>query len=176
VSDVFLGLIAVATLAMAIGQIGCSSSCCGCRSGSRPCRRGGARHRPLAERLTSVAENLQHASSLAAVQVERFDRLFAGASKRADATMSLVQGPSSGRSAKGWPSSRPFAASSRGPFDPGQRHRARGVEVRRRGPLFIGDALAAAARAWRAGRQRDAAPRGCHEPFAGETLTAGVRR
>ncbi len=39
-----------------------------------------------------MAENLQQASSLAAVQVERVDRLFAGASQRADATMSLVQG------------------------------------------------------------------------------------
>ena len=39
-----------------------------------------------------MAENLQQASNLAAVQVERVDRLFAGATKRADATMSLVQG------------------------------------------------------------------------------------
>jgi hypothetical protein len=47
---------------------------------------------PLVERLTRVADNLQHASGLATVQVERLDRFFAGASKRADATMSLVQG------------------------------------------------------------------------------------
>jgi len=93
VSDVFLGLIAAATLAMAIGQIGLLVVVL--RLSKRVEATSARVEReigPLAERLTRVAEHLQQASSLAAVQVERFDRLFAGASKRADATMSLVQG------------------------------------------------------------------------------------
>lgn len=47
---------------------------------------------PLAEKLRRVADHLQQATGLAAVQVERLDRLFAGATRRADETMSLVQG------------------------------------------------------------------------------------
>jgi len=93
VSTAFLGLIAAATVAMAIGQIGLLIAVL------RLARRVDAMSvrvereiGPLAERLTRVAENLQQASNLAAVQVERVDRLFAGATKRADATMSLVQG------------------------------------------------------------------------------------
>ena len=93
VDTVFLGLIAVATLAMAVGQIGLLVALL--RLGRRVEGLSARVEReigPLAERLRDVAENLQQASSLAAVQVERFDRLFAGASQRADATMSLVQG------------------------------------------------------------------------------------
>jgi hypothetical protein len=93
VSTAFLGLIAAATVAMAIGQIGLLVAVL------RLARRVDAMSvrvereiGPLAERLTGVAENLQQASNLAAVQVERFDRMFAGATKRADETMSLVQG------------------------------------------------------------------------------------
>ena len=89
----FLGLIAVATLAIAISQIGLLVAVMRlARRVDDLSVRVEREIRPLAERLTRVAEHLQQASSLAAVQVERFDRLFAGASKRADATMSLVQG------------------------------------------------------------------------------------
>jgi len=93
VSDVFLGLIAAATLAMAVGHIGLLVAVL--RLAKRVDTLSARVERdigPLVERLTRVADNLQRASSLAAVQVERLDRLFAGASKRADATMSLVQG------------------------------------------------------------------------------------
>jgi len=93
VSDVFLGLIAAATLAMAVGHIGLLVAVL--RLAKRVDTLSVRVEReiePLVKRLTRVADNLQRASSLAAVQVERLDRLFAGASKRADATMSLVQG------------------------------------------------------------------------------------
>jgi len=92
-STAFLGVIAVATLAMAVGQIGLLMAVL--RLAKRVDDLSVRVERelgPLAERLTRVAANLQQASSLAAVQVERFDRLFAGASQRADATMSLVHG------------------------------------------------------------------------------------
>lgn len=92
-STVFLGLIAVGTLAMAVCQIALLFSL------KRLTRRVDTLSTqvereigPLAERLSRVADNLQQASRLAAVQVERVDRLFAGASKRADETMSLVHG------------------------------------------------------------------------------------
>ena len=92
-NTVFLGLIAVATLAVAISQIGLLVAVLRlARRIDDLSVRVEREIGPLAERLTHVAENLRQASSLAAVQVERFDRLFAGASQRADATMSLVQG------------------------------------------------------------------------------------
>jgi hypothetical protein len=93
VTDVFLGLIAVATIAMAVGQIGLFLAAL------RLTRRVEALAAqverdlgPLAERLTRVADNLQQVTGLAAAQFERLDRLFAGASKRADDTLSLVHG------------------------------------------------------------------------------------
>ena len=47
---------------------------------------------PLAERLRHVADNVQQATSLAVVQVERVDRLLSSAARRAEETMSVVQG------------------------------------------------------------------------------------
>ena len=89
----FLGLIAIATVVMAVVQIGLIVMVV------RLVRRVDALSAqvereigPLAARLAHVADNLQHATGLATVQIERLDRLFAGASKRADETLSLVQG------------------------------------------------------------------------------------
>ena len=91
-SNVFLGLIAVATVAMAVVQVGLIVVAV------RLARRVDALSvqvereiLPLVQKLSQVADNLQQASALATAQVERLDRLFAGASKRADETMSLVQ-------------------------------------------------------------------------------------
>ena len=89
----FLGLIAVATVVMAVVQVGLIIVAVRLVKrvdvmSSQVQRELG----PLVERLTRVADNLQHASGLAGVQVERLDRFLAGASKRADDTMSLVQG------------------------------------------------------------------------------------
>ena len=46
---------------------------------------------PVADRLRLVAESLQQATSLAAVQVERVDRLLAGVSRRTEETLGVVQ-------------------------------------------------------------------------------------
>jgi len=93
VNTFFLGLIAIATVVMAVVQVVLIVVVV------RLARRVDALSTqvereigPLAARLALVAENLQHATGLATVQIERLDRLFAGASKRADQTMSLVQG------------------------------------------------------------------------------------
>jgi len=93
VSNAFLGLIAVATVVMAVVQIGLIVLAL--RLAKRVDAVSAQVEReilPLAQKLSQVADNLQHATGLATVQVERLDRLFAGASKRADETMSLVQG------------------------------------------------------------------------------------
>lgn len=92
-SNVFLGLIAVATVVMAVVQVGLIVVAV------RLAKRVDAlsvqverEFLPLAQKLSQVADHLQQATGLATVQIERLDRLFAGASKRADETMSLVQG------------------------------------------------------------------------------------
>ena len=89
----FLGIIACATLVMAIVQIGVIIVVI------RLARRmDDLSHQierelgPLAERLAQVAESLQHVSGLAAIQIERVDKLFSSAGRRAEETMSLVQG------------------------------------------------------------------------------------
>ena len=92
-STAFLGLIAVATVVMAVVQIGLVIMAVRLAKrvdvvSTQVQRELG----PLVERLTRVADNLQQASSLATVQVERLDRFLAGASRRADNTLSLVQG------------------------------------------------------------------------------------
>jgi hypothetical protein len=93
VNTFFLGLIAVATVVMAVVQVGLIVVVV------RLARRVDALSTqvereigPLAAKLALVADNLQHATGLAAVQIERLDRLVAGASKRADETLTLVQG------------------------------------------------------------------------------------
>jgi hypothetical protein len=92
-STVFLGVIAAATVTVAVVQIGLFLAAL------RLTRRVEALSAqverelgPLAVKLGQVAGNLQQASALATVQIERLDRLFAGASRRADDTMSLVHG------------------------------------------------------------------------------------
>jgi hypothetical protein len=93
VNTFFLGLIAIATVVMAVVQVVLIVMVV--RLARRVDTLSTQVEReigPLAARLALVAENLQHATGLATVQIERLDRLFAGASKRADQTMSLVQG------------------------------------------------------------------------------------
>jgi hypothetical protein len=93
VNTVFLGLIAVSTVVMAVVQIGVIVYVA--RLSKRIDGLSTQIEReigPLAERLKGIADNLQRATSLANVQVERVDRLLSGAVRRADQTMSLVQG------------------------------------------------------------------------------------
>lgn len=92
-STAFLGLIAAAAVVMAVVQIGLVVFVV--RLARRVDVMSGRVEReigPLVERLTRVADNLQHATSLASAQVERVDSLLSGAGRRADATLSLVQG------------------------------------------------------------------------------------
>jgi hypothetical protein len=92
-STVLLGLIAVATVVMAAVQIGLIVFAVRLSKRLEVLSTQVEREiGPLAEKLARVADNLQHATGLASAQVERVDRLFAGAGRGADATMSLMQG------------------------------------------------------------------------------------
>ena len=92
-ATIFLGIIACATLVMAIVQIGVIIVVA--RLAKRVDVLADQVQReigPLAERLALVADSLHHVSSLAAVQIVRVDKLFSSAGRRAEETMSLVQG------------------------------------------------------------------------------------
>jgi len=92
-TNLFLGIIAIATVVMALVQVGAILMMA--RLARRMERLSGQIQQeigPLADRLRLVAENMQHATSLASVQVERVDRLLSGVTKRAEDTMAVVQG------------------------------------------------------------------------------------
>ena len=92
-SELFLGLIALAALVMAGVQVGLVILALRLvRRVDELSTQFDREIAPLAEKLRRVADNLQQTTALATVQIERLDRLFAGATKRADETMSLVQG------------------------------------------------------------------------------------
>jgi len=92
-ATVFLGLIAAATVVMAVVQVGVILVLTRlARRVDEVSERVEREIAPLAERLTRVADTLQQATSLASVQVERVDRLLSSATRRAEETMGLIQG------------------------------------------------------------------------------------
>ena len=92
-STLFLGLIAAAAVVMAVVQVGVIVVLVRlARRVEEVSQRVEREIAPLAERLTLVADNLQLATSLAAVQVERVDRLLSSATRRVEETMGLIQG------------------------------------------------------------------------------------
>jgi hypothetical protein len=93
VAEVLLGIIALATVVMAViqvrvavlaGQLG--------RRVEQLSRQIDTDVRPILANAHAVAENAARASALAVVQVERADRLFSDLSERVDETMAMVQG------------------------------------------------------------------------------------
>jgi hypothetical protein len=91
-AEVLLGLIALAVVVMAVVQVAVVIVL------ARLARRvdslaSKVEHElvPVANRLQLVAQSLQHATDLAAVQVERVDRLLAGVSRRTEETLGVVQ-------------------------------------------------------------------------------------
>jgi hypothetical protein len=92
VNDVFLGIIAVATLVMALIQVGAILVAVKlARRVDRLTDQVEREIKPLLGNLSAVGENAARASSLAAAQVERADKLFADVTRRVDETMTLVQ-------------------------------------------------------------------------------------
>lgn len=92
-NDVFLGVIAVATLAIAVGQIAVIVVA------SRAARRVSELAeqferdlKPFLGHLNAIGSDAARAASLAAAQVERADRLFTDVTLRVEQTLNTVQG------------------------------------------------------------------------------------
>jgi hypothetical protein len=92
-ADIFLGIIAVATLAMAIVQIGVIVAA------GRLARRIDTlanqierEVQPLFGHLNSIGRDASRAAALAAAQVERADKLFADVATRVELALDNVQG------------------------------------------------------------------------------------
>lgn len=88
----FLGTIAVATLVMAVIQVG--AALYGWQLARQITRLVGqieAELKPLSTSVNSVARDAARVSSLAVTQVERVDKLFAELTARVDQTAELVQ-------------------------------------------------------------------------------------
>jgi hypothetical protein len=91
-TPVFLGIIAVSVLVMAAIQVGAAIA--GARLAQRLNKLADQIQqevRPLSVHLQTVAAEAARASTLAAQQVERADRLFADVSERIEETVTLVQ-------------------------------------------------------------------------------------
>ncbi len=92
-AEVLLGVIAVATVVMAVIQV-VLIVVAGrlARQVTELSHRIETDIRPLLAHASTVAENAARASALAVVQVERADRLFQELTQRVDDTMAIVQG------------------------------------------------------------------------------------
>ena len=92
-AEIFLGVIALATLSLALVQVGVVLFAV--RMEKRVQKLSALiEHdlKPLLANLTEVSQNAVRASTLAAQQVERADRLFADVANRVDETFTIVQG------------------------------------------------------------------------------------
>jgi hypothetical protein len=102
VSDVFLGVIAVATLAIAIAQIGVMVAAGRlARRVERLAEQLDRDLKPFFEHLNVIGRETSRAASLATAQVERADRLFADVVLRFEQTMNTVQETVSGPAREG---------------------------------------------------------------------------
>ncbi len=91
-TDVFLGVIALATLAIAIGQVGLFVAAGRAfKRVERVAERVEQEIAPLVSHLNAIGRDASHASALAAAQVERADRLLGDLAYRAEETLNTVQ-------------------------------------------------------------------------------------
>jgi uncharacterized protein YoxC len=92
VTQVFLGIIAVATLAMAVVQVGfIIYGWTIARRVSRLLDQVETEMKPMLSSLSAMARDAARASSLAAAQVERVDRMFTDLTNRIEETATTVQ-------------------------------------------------------------------------------------
>jgi hypothetical protein len=90
--DVFLGAIALATVVMAILQIGAIVFATRlARRVDRLTETVEQEIKPVLANLSAISQDAARAAALAAAQVERADRLFADVSQRVDETVTTVQ-------------------------------------------------------------------------------------
>jgi len=92
VTDVFLGIIAVATLVMAMVQVGVIVYGLSLvRRVSKLLEQVETDMKPLLDNLSAMAADAARASSLAVAQVERVDRMFTDLTNRIEETATTVQ-------------------------------------------------------------------------------------
>jgi hypothetical protein len=90
--DVFLGVIAVATLAIAIAQIAVIvAAAAAARRVGRLADQFEREVKPLFGHLNAIGRDAARAAQLATVQVERADQLFADVTARIEDTLHIVQ-------------------------------------------------------------------------------------
>ena len=100
--DVFLGVIAVATLAIAITQIGVIVAAgMMARRVSRTLDQLERDVKPLFGYLNAIGNDASRAVALATAQVERADKLFTEVAVRIEQTMTVVQGTIGGPAREG---------------------------------------------------------------------------
>jgi hypothetical protein len=91
-AEIFLGVIAAATLAIAIGQVGLFVAAGRAfKRVERLADRLEADLKPLAGHLDTIGREASRAAALATAQVERADRLFADVAFRVEQTLDAVQ-------------------------------------------------------------------------------------
>ena len=91
-AELFLGIIAVATLATAIVQVGVLVAAgLLARRLQRVVETTERELKPLLEHLNAIGRDASRAASLATAQVERADRLFADLALRIEQILSLIQ-------------------------------------------------------------------------------------
>jgi hypothetical protein len=91
-SNLFLGAIAVATLIMAIVQIGAIVVASRlAREAQQALRTLHSEIRPLIAKASAVADEASRTASLATVQMQKIDRLVPDLSQRVDETTAIVQ-------------------------------------------------------------------------------------
>lgn len=91
-SDLFLGVIAVATLVMALIQVGAIIAMARmARQAQQVMATVQQEVKPLIARAHAIAEDASRTAALATVQAEKVDRLVTDLSRRVDETASIVQ-------------------------------------------------------------------------------------
>lgn len=91
-TDVLLGIIALATVTMAVAHVVYAIVVTRvARRVETVATRVETELGPIAERLRAASEHARQASALAAVQVERLDQLLSSVSRRAEETVGLLQ-------------------------------------------------------------------------------------
>ena len=100
--DVFLGVIAVATLAIAIAQIGVIiAAATMARRVGRMVDQLERDVKPLFGHLNAIGSDASRAVALATAQVERVDKLFTDVTVRIEQTLNTVQSSIDGRATQG---------------------------------------------------------------------------
>lgn len=91
-AEIFLGIVAVATLVMALVQVGLIIAAgLAARRLARLADQVERELRPIFEHVNSISRDASRAAALAANQVERADQLFADLAKRLDAALNALQ-------------------------------------------------------------------------------------